>query len=99
MFNIPPTLLSSQQSDSGDDDLVQRIEASESTNTKMTTSWGFTKLTKWLEKRNIQLDSKPVTEEKLCDTLRKFYAEVKSENKGALTPSKSLLSLIVRLQP
>ena len=38
---MPPTLLSSQQSDLGDDNLVNMIEASESTNTKRTTSWGF----------------------------------------------------------
>ena len=37
-FNLmPPTLLSSQESDLGDDDLVKIIEASESTNTKRTT--------------------------------------------------------------
>ena len=47
---MPPTLLSSQESDLRDDDLVKMIEASESTNTKRTTSWGSTKLTKWLDK-------------------------------------------------
>ena len=55
-FNLmPPTLLSSQESDLGDNDLVKMIEASESTNTKRTTSWVFTKLRKWLDKRNIHL--------------------------------------------
>ena len=79
---MSPTMLSTQPSDLGEYDLVQTIEASESTNTtRRTTSWGFTKLTKGLDKRNIQLNLKSVTEEKLCDTLRKFYAEVKSVKK------------------
>ena len=44
-FNLmPPTLLSSQQSDLGDNDLVQMIEAGESTNTKRITSLSFTNL-------------------------------------------------------
>ena len=62
---IPLTLLSSQESNLGDNDLVKMIEASESTKTKRTTSCGLTKLTKWLEKRNIQLDLESVTKEKL----------------------------------
>ena len=74
-YLMHPSLLSSQESDLGDDDLVKMIEASESTNTKRTTSWGFTKLTKWLAKRNIQLDLKSFTKEKLREKLRKFNAE------------------------
>ena len=72
-FNLlADTLLSSQESDLGDDDLLRMVESSESTNTKRTTSWGFKKLIKWLDRRNIQIDFKSVTEEKLCETLRKF---------------------------
>ena len=105
-FNLmPPTLLSSQQSDLGDDDLVKMIEASESTSTKRTTSWGFMrklrKLRKWLDKINIQLDVKSVTEEKLCDTLKKFYAEVKSEKRYVNTarPSWAATHRALRASP
>ena len=77
-FNLmPSTLLSSQQSDFGDNDLVKMTEASESTNTKRTTNLGFTKLTKeilnWI--CNLLL-------RKNYDTLRKFYAEVKSAKRA-----------------
>ena len=53
---------------------------------------------KQLDKRNIQLDLKSVSEEKLCDTLRKFNGEVKSEgciNTEHPTPYNRNFNIIV----
>ena len=90
-FNLLPKELmedipSSQELN--DDELDAMVERSKPGNTKKSTSWGWTKLKKWMHKRNISnVDMKSVSEIRLNEILRKFYAEVKTEKKGTLTPS------------
>ena len=90
-FNLLPKELmedipSSQELN--DDELDAMVERSKPGNTKKSTSWGWTKLKKWMHKQNISnVDMKSVSEIRLNEILRKFYAEVKTEKKGALTPS------------
>ena len=81
---VPPELemLSSQESNMGDDELNNMVTESEPATTKRNTSWGMTKWIKWIEKRNINVDLTTVKEEKLNELLRKFYAEVKPEKKN-----------------
>jgi len=77
----------SQESNLDEKELVKLVEESKPVNTKKCTNWGMNKFFIWLNKRNILVDLKTVTEEKLSEVLRKFYAEVKTEKKGMLTPS------------
>ncbi len=91
-FNLVPNELlledipSSQEMN--DDELDAMVERSKPGNTKKSTRWGWTKLKKWMHKRNLSdVDMGSVSEIRLNEILRKFYAEVKSEKKGALTPS------------
>ena len=87
---VPSALQSSQESQSsdlGEDDMNRMVEASKPVTTKRSTCWGMNKFIKWMYKRNIVIDLKTVTAEKLNEVLRKFYAEVKSEKSGCLTPS------------
>ena len=80
-------LSSSQDSNLGDDQLDQLVSESKPGNTKHATNWGWSKFTKWMQRRDIDIDMKTVSEERLNETLRKFYAEVKTEKKAPLTPS------------
>ena len=77
----------SQDSNLDEHDLDQIVEDSKASNTKKCTSWGMKKFVTWLQKRDFQIDFKTVSEERLNELLRKFYAEVKTEKKGMLTPS------------
>ena len=78
---------SSQESNLSDSELDGIVEESKATNTKRVTNWGMNKFLKWINKRSIVVDLKTVPEERLNEIMRKFYAEVKNEKKGALTPS------------
>jgi len=88
-FNLlPPEMHSSQDSDMGDEELNKMVMESEPGTTKQSTGWGVGKFNRWLKKRNISVDLKTVTSERLAEVLRKFYAEVKAEKRGnTLTPS------------
>ena len=79
--------LSSQESNLDESELDKLVIESKPENTKKCTSWGLMKLQKWSAKRNIRIDFATITSEKLNELLRKFYAEVKTEKKGMLTPS------------
>ena len=63
------------------------VEESKAPSTKRAINWGMNKFNKWLDKRAIVIDLKTVGEGRLNEVLRKFYAEVKNEKKGLLTPS------------
>ena len=80
-------LSSSQDSNLGDDQLDQLVSESKPGNTKHATNWGWSKFTTWMQRRDIDIDMKTVSEERLNETLRKFYGEVKTEKKTPLTPS------------
>ena len=86
-FDFGIQLLSSQESNLDDNELDNIIIDSKPTNTKKCTNWGCLKLKKWAEKRNVVIDLKVVSVERLNEILRKFYAEVKTEKNGTLTPS------------
>ena len=72
-FRLLPSALSSSQdsqnSDLNEDDLNQMVEESEPDTTKKNMSWGMNKFNKWLEKRQIVVDLKTVSEEKLNEIL------------------------------
>ena len=77
----------SQSSQLEEEDL-QKLEADcVPVNTKKQTSWGLKRFTQWLEKRKISCDLHTVSPTELNGTLRKFFAEVKTNKKTDLTPS------------
>ena len=61
------------------------VEESKPESTKKCT-WGLKKFFRWAEKRNKHVDLKTIPSEQLNTILRQFYAEVKTEKKGMLTP-------------
>ena len=77
----------SQDSQLNEEELDKLVEDSKAKNTKKCTTWGLKKFFQWSTKRNVQVDLKTITMEDLNDTLRRFYAEVKSEKKNMLSPS------------
>ena len=70
--------ISSQNSDLGLQDLDNLEAKGQAENTKRATSWGIKKFEKWCDKRKLKVDFNCVTPVEL-KLLRKFYAEVKSE--------------------
>ena len=80
-------LFSSQNSDLVNEQLDEIEQKAQSKNTKRATEWGVKKFEKWCEKRKITVDLKTVSATDLSEILRKFFAEVKTENGQALTPS------------
>ena len=62
------------------------VDESKPESTKKCT-WGLKKFFRWAEKRNKHVDLKTIPFEQLNTTLRQFYAVVKTEKKGMLTPS------------
>ena len=67
----------------GEEDLNNLVEES----TKRCPTWGLKKLFRWAKKKNKLVDLKTIPFEQLNTALRQFYAEVKTEKKGMLTPS------------
>ena len=86
-FEFGINLSSSQDSNLSEGEMNGMVEESKAQSTKRATSWGMNKFKKWLDKRAIVIDLKTVGEEQFNEVLRKFYAEVKNEKKGLLTPS------------
>ena len=71
----------------GEEDLNNIVEESKPESTKKCTTWGLKRLFRWAKKRNKHVDLKTILLEQLNTTQRQFYAEVKPEKKGMLTPS------------
>ena len=70
------------QSSQLEEEYLQKLEGdSIPKNTKTQTSWGLKKFTQWLEKRKINCDLLTLSPAELNGILRRFYAEVKT-NQG-----------------
>lgn len=80
-------LAQSQSSDLSEGQLDALVTESKPATTQRCTDWGLRKFSKWSEKRNIKTDFATVSPDELNNTLRKFYAELKSDKGMALTPS------------
>ena len=78
---------SSQNSDLGQEQLNNMEESAKADNTKRATKWGLNRFEEWKAKRTISFDWKTVSSKELNDTLRKFYAEVKTKQGRTLSPS------------
>ena len=83
--NFP--FFSSQNSNLHNDQLDKIGQKAQTKNTKKATEWGAKKFDKWCEKRKITVDLKTVSPADLSKMLRKFFAEVKTEEGQALTLS------------
>ena len=70
------TLISTQEME----DMEKTVEVKA---TKKATSWGVRKFEDWATKRKISIDLKTCTACELNETLRKFYAELKSNKKNS----------------
>lgn len=77
----------SQNSDLDEQELDKLVIDSKPENTKRSTAWGYSKFARWMEKRDIHVDLKAITAERLNEILRKFYAEVTTDKNQMLTPS------------
>ena len=77
----------SQTSQLGEEELRKIEEESVPENAKKQTSWGMKKFNDWRTKRKIACDLDSVSPSELNEILRKFYAEVKTNQKKDLTPS------------
>ena len=86
-FSFGVSYSNSQSSNLDEQELDKLVIDSEPENTKRGTAWGYSKFGRWLEKRDIPFNLKEVTAERLNQTLRKFYAEVATEQNQMLTPS------------
>ena len=64
-----------------EEELNQIVDGVKPESTKKCTTWGVNKLFKWATKRGKNIDLKTVSLSELNETLRKFYAEVKTEKK------------------
>ena len=76
------------QSSQLEEEHPQKLEAhSVPEYTKKQTSWGLKKFIQWLEKRKINCDLLNLSPAELNGILRRFYVEVKTNQKTGLTPS------------
>ena len=62
-------------------------EKSKSENTKKQSAWGIKKFNDWYTRRKVDCNLNTVSPTELSSVLRRFYAEVKSNQKKDLTPS------------
>lgn len=86
-FQLESDLVDSQSSALSDGKLDALVTDSKPQSTLRCTEWGVRKLMKWTEKRNMTLDLATVDADELNNVLRRFYAEVKSDKRAALSPS------------
>ena len=66
------------------DDLQESVKPA---NTKKSTSWGVKVFQTWSEKRELNINLATVSCEVLADSLRRFYAEVKTKKGLPMTPA------------
>ena len=79
----------SQSSSLDESDLQQLEEEAIPDSTKRATQYGMRRFQEWLERRNRVCDFATVPEAELNETLRRFYAEVRSSTKqgSSLAPA------------
>ena len=79
--------MSSQDSSFNSQELDEIEQSVKPENTKKSTSWGVSVFGQWCYKRNLNIDLSTVVPEVLSDTLRRFFAEVKTKKGLPMTPS------------